>query len=112
MLLRIDLRIVALLGAPLVLSGCSGSPTSTATIAGRGIPCVGPMLPPAGYVLPVTLERDGQAVEVRKVAGPDYTFTFTVKPGKFRLSAPGDNSVDLRAVAGKQHAVVLGASCL
>ena len=50
---------------------------------------------PSGYVLPVTLERHGNPVEVGRVPGPEYTFSFVVTPGSYRLFAPGDAAVSV-----------------
>lgn len=112
MLRRMGMRVGAVSAACLVASGCTGSTHAATTIAGRGNPCVGPMAAPPGYVLPVTLEREGKPVEVRQVAGPGYTFAFTVTPGSYRLSAPGDAAVSVVVKRGQKTTVTLAAACL
>jgi len=100
------MAVVAALSA-----ACGGTP-ETASIVGRGNPCVGPGEPKPGYVLPVTLKRSGQVVEVRQVAGPDYTFKFSVDPGEYELTAPGDRPVKVVVAGRKQVRVELAAACL
>ena len=96
----------------LVASACATSGTSPVTIHGHGTPCTGPLPPPSGYVLQVTLERDGTLVDTRAAEGPGYTFSFSVAPGTYQLSAPGDRPVEVVAKPGRTHEVVLPPACL
>src|SRR5947208_950587 len=84
--LRFSLMLLA------VLSGgaCENSGPSQVAITGRGYPCTGPIQAPKGYVLPVSLEQGGRVVASQEASGPNYAYRFLVKPGRYRLTAPGD----------------------
>jgi hypothetical protein len=99
-------------GVPLLaLTGAScGPPRSSGTVAGVVALCTGGVsnTKPAG--LAVTLKKSERVVKRRVVSAP-YHFRFTVKPGTYRLIAPGDVPVTIQVAAGQTVRVRLKTKC-
>jgi hypothetical protein len=97
--------------ALLALTGASCGPAPSAgAIAGALATCANGIngAKPAG--LTVTLKKTERIVKRRVVSAP-YHFRFTVKPGTYRLTAPGDIPVTVQVAAGQTVRVRLKTKC-
>lgn len=95
---------------------------TTGSLDGTATPCTGPAAVPPGFVLTVTvINANGEQIAQQDLPDPDKrasqrdlprAFHFTVPPGDYKVTAPGDNAAQAHVQAGQTARVVLGASCL
>ena len=112
-IVRVAAPVLLLLAAMvLALSACTASNHGTGTISGTAQPCIGPYIAPARYTVRfVRVSAGTRTVALRKNLTTPFRFTFTVPPGAYQVSAPGDGSTDVHVRRGEVVRVSLRSMC-